>query len=112
MARRASQIFLFMALCASTPAVAAGTWDCTFTAHNIATGTTGHATVEVDGDVLTEKTDAWKVSDERFQFPAMTVRFHVLENNEFGLVAAYPQAVRNVERGLFIGATVLTLSKS
>jgi hypothetical protein len=112
MARKAGRIFFFVALCVSTPALAAGTWDCTFSSPNIANGTTGHATVEVDGDVLTEKTDAWKMSDERLQFPAMTVRFHVLENNEVGLVAAYPQAVRSVEAGPLIGATVLTLSKS
>ena len=112
MARKVGRIFLLAALCVSTRAVAAETWDCTFTSHNIARGATGHATVEVDGDVLTEKTDAWKMSDARMQFPAMTVRFHVLENNDVGLVAAYPQAARSVEAGPFIGATVLTLSKS
>jgi len=111
MARRVGQVVFFVALCVSTPAIAAATWDCTFTSRNIAGGTTGHATLNVDGDVLTEKTDAWKMSDERLQFPGMTVRFHVLENNDVGLVAAYPQAVRSPDTGPFIGATILTLSK-
>lgn len=119
MARRSGRNFFLAALCmstpafadASTPAVAAGTWDCTFTSPNSANGTTGHATVGVAGDVLTEKTDPWKMSDERLTFPGMTVRFHVLEDNDVGLVAAYPQAAIT-NAGSFIGATILTISKS
>lgn len=111
MARNVGRIFFIAALSVSTPAVATENWDCTLTNPNVANSTTGHATVEVDGDTLTEKTDAWKLSDSGIRFPGMSVRFRVLENNDVGLVAAYPQAART-NAGAFIGATILTLSKS
>ena len=112
MLTRLSQLLCLAALAASFPAVAAESWECSFTImYGSAKGGKGAARMEVDGNTLN-----WMVQTSRTTWS--TFQNRLLENNDVGIVAASSQADTgqsfgpSYTGGRLIGASIITLDKS
>ncbi|HEV2562626.1 MAG TPA: hypothetical protein VGT78_10835 [Rhizomicrobium sp.] len=100
------------ALCLSTHAVASETWDCTFTKVGEPSNWTRHATIEINGDNLDWRLDPIEMRDPRMSVPATSFHYHILENNDVGTIAAFPEATNEKLLGLIVKATVIVLAKA